>query len=171
MLLAMSGALTVALVASVAALVSAILAPVTNWVVATAAHRHEREMRVREDKLRAYTSLLRECRRRQVVAQQLIGILRQVPAPANVELAEGLEYDMTRWLDESALTYAVASDAVGAQLDRFEEFVAAFLELDFAGADDPATRPGIIAAATAVDMGMTQHYHLLTKTIRDEVAR
>lgn len=170
MIVAMAGALWVALVASIAALVSAILAPLTNWVVATAAHRHEREMRLREDKIRAYTSVLRECRRRVLVIQEAVKVLRRDDNDDEIEIPEPLALDLGKWLDESSLTMAVQSDDVGAELNEFEKFVTAFMELDASGIDDPATRPGVLVALEVIKNGMELRYHELAKAIRRELA-
>lgn len=164
----MAGALWVALVASIAALVSAVLAPVTNWLVATAAHRHERALRVREDKMNAYTSLLRELRRQILVVEYMANGLEGDEPPD--DMPQPLHYDMDRWLTESAFTLALLSDEVNAELVEFEKFMRAFKELDASEIDDPDARVGLSIAVDGIKFGMQQRYEGIVDAVRREVA-
>ena len=168
MLIAMAGALWVALVASIAALVSAVLAPLTNWLVATAAHRHEREMRIREDKIRAYTNLLRECRRRALVVEQAVNALSGDEVPD--EMPEPLAWDLGQWLDESAFTLPFLSDEVSAELSKFENVMKAFAEFDVSEFDDPEARVGLAIAGEGIKLAAQQSYDGLAETIRRELS-
>ena len=57
MLIAMAGALWVALVASIAAVVTAIASPLSTWLVAKSQRQSDEESRVYQDKVAAYIAV------------------------------------------------------------------------------------------------------------------
>jgi len=179
MLLAVS-ALDVALISAIAALIASTISPLTTWLVASATNRHERLMRIREDKKTAYESLLRDARRDIYVNEQAIAFLERArdgdlvgdELEAAVDELDLPEDTIDTFLEGSGSIRAYGSDAVWEALDRFEAVTLPIGDrgraTDF---DDAAARQAFLEYLKPQLNEMKTRFRELARVARDELAK
>lgn len=168
-MIAAVSALDVALVSAIAATIGAIVSPLTGWLVASATHRHERWLKLYDDRRDAYTSVLKTTWEQRYTVRELIRIIEEeapgsmsLPLlPSHAELAE-------TW----ARIAAFASPRVLAAVEVFQnEFQALAEEMDGLDLNSADNHPEGLRRLRAVSARLDERSRNVRSLVHEELSR
>jgi hypothetical protein len=165
-------ALDVAFVSAIAAALAAIAAaagPLTTWLTARASRKHERDMRLFDERKLACVQLAREAERKRVVNLRIIDWLE------NYESGDRLnapQYDEQTHLDTMSRVYGYVSEELLDVVSGFETPFFAFGKAVFAAdLEDDDQRKELVQRAKELDASAGPALTAVRRALRNEIAR